>query len=144
MMVGSFIGRDEKIVLCLNKIMVVYTHEEDGWNSIRMRICNIIPRPDNLRAELLCGAFGKDWVGEGEGSIASQRRTRIACKSTGGNSGQYNDGYYYYSGEWGRMCRTWLLAGGACGDVYNNCGSNNNCALKRTEHETSSGRDRST
>lgn len=43
-----------------------------------------------------------------------------------------------------RMCRTWLLAGGACGDVYNNCGSNNNCALKRTEHETSSGRDRST
>lgn len=104
MMVGSFIGRDEKIVLCLNKIMVVYTHKEEeeaGRNSRRMRICNIIPRPDNLRAELFCGAFGKDWVGEGEGSIGSQRRTRIACKSTGGNTGQYNDGYYY-SGEWGK------------------------------------------
>lgn len=85
--------------------MVVYTQdqeEEDGRNGTRMRICNIIPRPDNLRAELLSWAFGKDWVGEGEGSIASQRRTRIACKSTGGNSGQYNDGYYYYSGEWGK------------------------------------------
>lgn len=34
MMVGSFIGRDEKIVLCLNKIMVVYTHEGGGgWEE---------------------------------------------------------------------------------------------------------------